>query len=79
MHDNYRKSKHDLSVLQTEANEEMPTGIAGFQAAKEVSPNGNILNKYTFNMFPVCIGSRGREGFDHHTIRRRYEAEERYR
>jgi len=35
--DTFRRAKQALATLQQEANEDLPIGVAGFQAAKDAS------------------------------------------
>jgi hypothetical protein len=35
--DAFRRAKQALATLQQEANDDLPIGVAGFQAAKEAS------------------------------------------
>lgn len=78
-----RGAKSKLSNLQQEANDDLPAGLAGFEAAKEVRNMVitwfGLPSRCSFNVCKNFSGSGSREGGPCRTGQRRYDPEDRAR
>ena len=63
-HEQLRRAKDTLNALQEEANDELPAGIAGLEAAKAVRVYLALGGRSTHLLIGFLLGSCGRKGVD---------------